>query len=225
MFQTLLTLFFPKVCYSCNGFLHDNEQYACTSCRHDFPVTNFHFNKDETVKNVFYGRLPIESATALLRFEKKGITQNLLHNLKYKGFEEVGVFLGRWLGGELQNIPEYQHIDVVIPVPLHKNKLRKRGYNQVTKFGQELAKSLNAEYMDDVLIKVSNTSSQVTKNRLTRWLSNVTIFKVINSDKIQNKHILLVDDIITTGATMEACGTVLLKNNHVKISIATMAIA
>lgn len=225
MYQSLLNLFFPKVCYGCNGLLHDHEQYACTSCRHDFPVTNFHLNQDETVLKVFYGRVPISAATALLRFEKKGVTQNLLHNLKYKGFEEIGIFLGSWLGDELKNIPEYQTVDMVIPVPLHKNKLRKRGYNQVAKFAQELAKSLNAEYVDDVLIKVTNTSSQVTKSRLTRWLSNVEIFKVVNTEKIQHKHILLVDDIITTGATMEACGTVLLKNNKVKISIATMAIA
>jgi len=218
-------LFFPKICYSCNGLLHDNEQYACTSCRHNFPVTNFHFNKDETVLKVLYGRIPVENATALLRFEKKGITQNLIHNLKYKGFEEIGEFLGNWLGGELQNFPEYQDIDMVIPVPLHKKKLRKRGYNQVAKFGQALATSLKAEYIEDVLVKVTNTSSQVTKNRLTRWLNNTEVFKVINSHKIENKHILLVDDIITTGATMEACGTVLLKNANTRISIATMAIA
>lgn len=225
MLESLLNLFFPKVCYGCNGMLHDNERYVCTTCRHKLPVTDFHLNKDESVLKVFYGRVPIEAATALLRFEKKGITQSLLHNLKYKGFEDIGIFLGAWLGAELKTIPEYQYIDMVIPVPLHKNKLRKRGYNQVAKFAQELAKSLDAEYVDDVLIKVSNTSSQVTKSRLTRWLSNVEIFKVINSEKIQNKHILLVDDIITTGATLEACGTVLLKNNKVKISIATMAIA
>ncbi|TYB78952.1 ComF family protein [Bizionia myxarmorum] len=225
MLESLINLFFPKVCYVCNGLLHDNERYVCTTCRHKLPVTNFHLNKDESVLKVFYGRVPIEAATALLRFEKKGITQSLMHNLKYKGFEDIGIFLGAWLGAELKTIPEYQTIDMVIPVPLHKNKLRKRGYNQVAKFAQELAKSLDAEYVDDVLIKVSNTSSQVTKSRLTRWLSNVEIFKVINSEKIQNKHILLVDDIITTGATLEACGTVLLKNNKVKISIATMAIA
>ncbi len=225
MYQALLNIFFPKVCYGCSGLLHDHEQYACTTCRHNFPVTNFHLNQDETALKVFYGRLPISAATALLRFEKKGVTQNLIHNLKYKGYEDIGVFLGSWLGEELKHIPEYQTVDMVIPVPLHKNKLRKRGYNQVSKFAQEIAKSLNAEYVDDVLIKVTNTNSQVTKSRLTRWLSNVEIFKVVNAEKIQNKHILLVDDIITTGATLEACGTVLLKNNQVKISIATMAIA
>lgn len=225
MIQALLNLFFPKVCYACNGLLHDNELYACTTCRHNFPITNYHLNQDETLLKVFYGRLPIENATALLRFEKKGITQNLIHNLKYKGYEDIGFFLGSWLGAELKNIPAYQTVDVVIPVPLHKNKLRKRGYNQVTKFGQELAKSLQADYVDDVLIKVSNTKSQVTKNRITRWLSNAEIFDVINTKKIQGKHILLVDDIITTGATLEACGIVLMKNNQLKISIATMAIA
>ncbi|MGY0391481.1 ComF family protein [Bizionia sp. KMM 8389] len=174
---------------------------------------------------VLYGRIPIELGTALLRYEKKGATQNLIHNLKYKGFEEIGTFLGSWLGSELQKIPAYQDIDMVIPVPLHKKKLRKRGYNQVTKFGKELANYLDAEYVDDVLIKVSNTSSQVTKNRLTRWLSNVEVFKAVNTNRIHNKHILLVDDIITTGATLEACGLELLKSKQVKISIATMAIA
>ncbi|EGV42292.1 ComF family protein [Bizionia argentinensis JUB59] len=225
MFTALLNLFFPKVCYGCNGLLHDNELYACTACRHNFPITNFHLNKDNTLLKVFYGRVPIESATALLRFEKKGITQNLIHNLKYKGYEDIGIFLGSWLGAELKNLPEYENIDMIVPVPLHKNKLRKRGYNQVTKFGQELAKSLEAEYVDDVLIKVTNTSSQVTKSRLTRWLSNVEVFKVINAEKTQHKHILLVDDIITTGATLEACAAVLIKNSDVKISIATMSIA
>ncbi|MFD2551253.1 ComF family protein [Bizionia sediminis] len=225
MLTDFLNLCFPKVCYACNALLGDNEQFACTNCRHQFPVTNFHFNNDDSVLKVFYGRLPVQHATALFRFEKKGMVQQLIHNLKYRGFEEVGTFLGAWLGTELKQIPAYQTVDVVIPVPLHKNKLRKRGYNQVTKFGQEIAKSLEANFTDDVLIKVSNTSSQVTKNRITRWLNNSEIFKATNLNKIAGKHVLLVDDIITTGATMEACGTVLLKNNNLKISVAAMAIA
>lgn len=225
MLQHLIDIFYPKVCYACSNFLLDNEVYICTSCRHDLPVTNFHFNNDKTVTNIFYGRSKIEQATALLWFEKKGISQKLIHNLKYKGYEEIGLFLGDWLGEELKAIESYQNIDAVVPVPLHKKKLRKRGYNQVTKFGQQIANSLQIEYIDDVLIKSTNTNSQVHKNRISRWLSNSEIFNTKNIDKITNKHILLVDDIVTTGATLESCITVLQKAENVKISIATMAVA
>ena len=225
MFQNLIDIFYPKVCYACSNLLLDNEAYICTNCRHDLPVTNFHFNNDKTVSNIFYGRSEIEQATALLWFEKKGISQKLIHNLKYKGFEEIGLFLGDWLGEELKTIESYQNIDLVIPVPLHKKKLRKRGYNQVTKFGQQLAKALQVEFMNDVLIKTTNTHSQVHKNRISRWLNNSEIFNATNLHKITNKHVLLVDDIVTTGATLESCITVLQKAKNVKISIATMAVA
>lgn len=225
MLQSIVDLFFPKVCFACNLQLGDNEAYVCTKCRHILPVTNYHLDSDETVLKTFYGRAKIEQATALLRFEKKGITQQLLHNLKYKGHEDVGVFLGKWLGAELRNIDEYKTIDGVIPVPLHKKKLKKRGYNQVAKFAEEIAKQLEIEYIDQVLIKVSNTSSQVTKSRFSRWTNNEEFFIIQNKEKISDKHILLVDDIITTGATMEACIAVLHKANNVKVSVASMAIA
>ena len=225
MLQHLIDIFFPKVCYACNNLLHDNELYICTTCRHDLPVTNFHFNQDKTVENIFYGRCQIEKATALLWFEKKGITQRLIHNLKYRGFEEIGQFLGDWLGNELNSSGYYKNIDAVIPVPLHKKKQRKRGYNQVTIFGKQIAKALQAEFMEDVLIKTTNTNSQVHKNRISRWFNNPEVFKASNIEKIANKHILLVDDLITTGATLESCILVLQKAPHVKISIATMAVA
>ncbi|MDW5290627.1 ComF family protein [Formosa sp. PL04] len=225
MFEALFNIFFPKVCYSCQNVLADGEQTLCTDCRHSLPVTQFHFNNDSSVSKVFYGRVKVEQATALLRFEKKGITQKLIHQLKYKGQEPIGTFLGDWLGGELQTLEAYKTVDVVIPVPLHKKKLKTRGYNQVDKFGRQLAEALQAEYIDDVLIKITNTNSQVSKNRLSRWTASETIFSVQHLDKINNKHILLVDDIITTGATMEACANLLLSGKNVKISIAAMAIA
>ncbi|GGG38820.1 ComF family protein [Bizionia arctica] len=225
MFQSVLDLFFPKVCYACQFQLSDNEEYICTDCRHNLPITNYHLDNDDFVLKTFYGRAKIEHATALLRFEKKGITQTLIHNLKYKGYEDIGMFLGTWLGEELKEIEAYQTIDAVIPVPLHKKKLRKRGYNQVAKFGQEIAKQLNTNYYDDVLIKVTNTASQVNKSRFSRWINNDELFTIQNKEKISNKHILLVDDIITSGATMEACISVLNQAPNVKISIVAMAIA
>ena len=225
MFKALFNIFFPKVCYSCQDILADGEQTLCTVCRHKLPVTQFHFNADETVSKIFYGRVKIEQATALLRFEKKGMTQKLIHQLKYKGQEPIGSFLGDWLGGDLQSLEAYNTIDAVIPVPLHKKKLKKRGYNQVTQFGKQLALALHADYLDDVLIKITNTNSQVSKNRLSRWTNSETIFSIQHLEKINGKHILLVDDIITTGATMEACVNLLQTGENIKISIAAMAIA
>jgi ComF family protein len=225
MLKPIVDLLFPKVCHACLNFLQDNEDTICVDCRHDLPVTNFHFDGDDAVKKILYGRANIENGTALFRFEKKGLVQQLVHGLKYKGYETIGYSLGNWLGGELKNLETYQSIDMVIPVPLHKKKLKKRGYNQVAKFGQQIAIALGIDYVDDVLIKVTNTQSQVSKKQFERWNKNDAFFEIKNSDFINNKHILLVDDIITTGATLEACISVLNKAKNIKISIATIAIA
>ena len=221
----MLNLFFPKLCEGCNKLLGDNELVLCTNCRHQLPVTNFHFEASEAVKKILYGRVKLHHATALLHFSKKGIVQQLLHNLKYRGHEQIGEFFGKWLGAELKSIDAYQSIDVVVPVPLYKTKLRKRGYNQVAKFGKEIAKSLNAEYNDTVLIKSKSTKTQVFKKRLTRWSNDDSLFAVSNLEPLKGKHILLVDDIITTGATIEACATVLSKIDNIEISLATIAMA
>ncbi|WP_417236741.1 ComF family protein [Bizionia paragorgiae] len=225
MLSSLINLIFPKVCYTCTTILKDNEEHLCTLCRHKLPVTNFHKTDDPTVEKVFYGRAKVERATALLRFTKKGMVQKLLHQLKYKGQEDIGIFLGDWLGEELKYIAHYNTVDLIIPVPLHKRKKRQRGYNQVERFGRHLALALNTTYCDDVLLKTTNTSSQVTKNRFARWNDKTELFTLENRDKLHNKHVLLVDDIITTGATLEACIVELNKAKNVKISIATMAIA
>ena len=225
MIKPLINLFFPKVCYACLNLLNDNEDIICMDCRHNLPVTNFHFDNNDRVVKVLYGRAKIENGTALFRFEKEGIVQQLIHNLKYKEHETIGFFLGNWLGNELRTLKAYKDIDVVIPVPLHKNKLKKRGFNQVAKFGQQIAKALDSNYKDDVLIKITNTKSQTNKSRFTRWTNTDELFALKNMEVITNKHILLVDDIITTGATLEACINILNKAKNIKISIATMAIA
>ena len=219
----LINVFFPKVCFGCLNILSDNEHLICTSCRHDLPLTNYHFNNIDSLKKIFYGRVHIENATALLLFEKKGIVQQLLHQLKYKGQENIGTFLGKWLGHELAAIDDYKTIDVVIPVPLHKRKQRKQGFNQVAKFGIEIAEALGVVYRDNVLIKITNTETQVFKNRMARWQQNTTTFTLKNSALIANKHILLVDDIITTGATLESCINVLNLAENIKVSVASMA--
>ena len=225
MLKPVVDLLFPKVCYACHNLLSDNEDTVCIDCRHDLPVTNFHFDDSDGVKKVLYGRAKIENGTALFRFEKNGNVQRLIHNLKYKEQEQIGFILGNWLGGELKTLDTYKSIDAVIPVPLHINKLKKRGYNQVAKFGQQIARALEADYLDEVLVKITNSKSQTTKGRFARWMNSDELFALKNMDAIENKHILLVDDLITTGATFEACINVLNQAKNIKISIATMAIA
>ncbi len=224
--NTVLNLFFPKVCYGCHAVLSDNEQDICTVCRDELPVTNYHFTKSSVIHEIFYGRLQLQSATALFKFHKKGIVQQLLHNLKYRGHEIIGTILGAWLGSELSGLADYKCIDIVIPVPLHKSKLKQRGYNQMAAFGTEIAKALSAEYIDNVLVKTSATKTQVFKSRNSRWNSIRHTFSINNANLIHNKHILIVDDIITTGATIESCVNVLNTNaQNLKISVATIALA
>ncbi len=224
MIKNLLNLFFPKVCLSCNNHLLDNELQICTNCRHELPLTNFHDDKSNAVHKTLYGRVQLENATALLHFSKKGRVQQLIHNLKYRGYEEVGDLLGAWLGAELKMIPSYNEIDVVLPVPLHKSKQRARGYNQVDRFARHIASAIKADYQPSVLIKQFNTSTQVFKDRLKRSASKGEMFKIVDDTSLRNKHVLLVDDIITTGATIEDCAEPLLKIEGIKLSLATMAI-
>jgi ComF family protein len=224
MIKNLLNLFFPEVCRACSNHLSDNELQICTNCRHDLPLTNFHSDTENAVHKMLYGRVKLEQATALLHFSKKGIVQQLMHNLKYRGHEDIGQLLGEWLGEELKTLDGYSNIDVVIPVPLHKQKLKLRGFNQVDKFGIALAEALQVDFNDTVLIKTTHTKTQVFKDRMKRNSNETTNFKVINGGALENKLILIVDDIITTGATIEDCANRLLEINNIKLSLATMSI-
>jgi len=220
----MLNLLFPKVCSGCKTILLKREEIICTQCRHSLPIISHHNTKDGSMKQLFYGKFLVENATAVIKFQKRGITQELLHNLKYKGQQHISSFFGKWLGAELAIHTDYQNIEMVIPVPLHKQKLKKRGYNQVEGFGFEIAKALQVPYVDTILTKESKTDSQVFKQRFLRFQTE-EIFKIKHPHLINDKHILLVDDIITTGATIENCALQIFKSKHVKLSIATIAIA
>ncbi len=224
MFHDFIDLLYPRICHICEAELLKNEKLLCTSCLHDLPVTSYHLDNENPVKKVFYGRVKIEKATALLHFRKKAGVQHLIHDLKYRGYREIGTYLGKWLGTELADSNWMNSIDIVIPVPLHKTRLKQRGYNQVEDFGKEIAESLQVPYLDDVLLKISSTQTQTLKDRLSRWGKIEETLKVQNSEKIAGMHVLLVDDLVTTGATLEACAHKLFEIPKLKISIATMAI-
>ena len=221
--KNIYELFYPELCLCCNKALTLQESVICIHCRHDLPLTNFTSEKDNLIEKAFYGRTKIEAATALFFFFKKGSIQNLLHNLKYKNQQQVGTVLGNWLGNELANNPRFSTIDVIIPVPLHQKKLKSRGYNQVTTFGDSLAKNLKVPFQENILSRISFTKTQTKKIRFTRWENVQELFFVDDEKALENKHILLIDDIITTGATLVACCAAFEKTKNIKISIACMA--
>ena len=225
MFESIINLFFPKVCSGCNSFLLTNENVICTVCRHDIPLTNHHLNPENDASKKFYGRIPILHASALFYFHKKGIVQQLIHNLKYKGHEEIGSIVGEWYSEDLSRMEFIQTVDEIIPVPLHPRKLKERGYNQVTVFGKALSSSLNLTYNDSLLIRNIYSKTQSKKNLLGRTEGIETIFDVSFSERDHNKHFLLIDDVITTGSTLEACSRALLKIPGARISIVCMAMA
>ncbi|WP_089477426.1 ComF family protein [Flavobacterium piscis] len=225
MFNYIIDLFFPKVCAGCHTILITNETVFCTNCRHELPLTQYHLDpKNEAVKK-FYGKIAIEHASAILYFNKKGIVQELIHNLKYKGHEEIGTVLGNWYMEDLKELILETPFDVVIPVPLHPKKFRERGYNQVTTFGKALAKGLKINYNDTLLYRKKYSKTQSKKNLIGRSENIENIFDVHFTAENQNKHFLIVDDVLTTGATLEACSKALLKIPGAKISIVCMAMA
>lgn len=218
----MLNILFPRFCITCDNVLLTMEELLCSFCLSDLPLTHFHTYKDSTVLDKFYGLLPVYQATAMLYFVKKGISQKILHKLKYEDQQNIGTYFGKWLGSELSQIPSYSDIDVVVPVPLHKKRFRSRGYNQVTNFAKQIATQINASYCEESLIKISHARSQVGLGRWSRFRGK-EVFKLGDASKIQNKHVLLVDDLIATGATLISCGKELLKAPIRKLSIVTLA--
>jgi ComF family protein len=226
MFENIINLFYPKVCLGCNSLLLSSENVICTRCRHEIPMTLHHLNIENEAFKKFYGKIPVEFAATFIYFHKKGIVQQLIHNLKYKGHEEIGTVLADWYSQDLKSIEILETIDEIIPVPLHKRKMRERGYNQVTSFGKTLATNLNVPFNETLLIRTKYSKTQTRKNLLNRIdVNNETLFDVKFDSKDHNKHFLLIDDVLTTGSTLEACGKALLKIPGAKISIVCMSMS
>lgn len=218
-----INLIYPRVCLVCGDCLFVQEELICTSCLYLLPKTGYHFDEANNVAQLFWGRIPIEAATAYYYFSKGNKVQRLLHQLKYNGYKDLGVLVGKLMGPELISSPLFENVDVVIPVPLHPKKEQKRGFNQSEQFAAGLAESIGIKLDTQTLIRRQASSTQTKKSRFKRWENVESIFDVTNLSKLANQHILLVDDVITTGSTLEACALALSDIPAVKISIAGIA--
>jgi ComF family protein len=221
--KDLFYLFFPKTCVTCESALVPSEELICTHCRHDLPIISYPNFKNNKIAAAFSGRVPIDMAISFLFYRKEGKTKRLIHSLKYKGNQKIGRFFGDWFGFQLKKSGKFTEIDCIVPVPLHPKKLKTRGYNQLTTFGIALAKQLNTTYKPNILIRTSSATTQTFKQRFERFSNLETKFSVTDLETFNNKHILLIDDVITTGATLEACCKEILKSENNTISIATIA--
>lgn len=220
-----VSLLFPQLCAACRQTLVGNEYLVCTDCRYSLPFTNFHLQPDNIVAQQFWGKISLQGAYALYYFNKGSKVQNMMHQFKYNGMKDIGNLLGNIAGSQLINNEIFATADVIIPVPLHKKRMRKRGYNQSACFAAGLAEKLNAAVEEDNLVRIKATETQTRKSRFARFENMQEVFVVKNPEKLMNKHVLLVDDIITTGSTLEACSIQLLKIEGLKLSIATIAYA
>jgi ComF family protein len=218
----ILNLFFPRNCAGCNNTLVSNERFICTDCLMHLPKTGFWKEVENPAAKLFWGKIKIEYAASYCYFQKKSRIQKILHHLKYKDMQEMGEMLGKLFGEELLNTP-FGSTDLLIPVPLHKSRLRKRGYNQSDLIAEGLSKTLSIPVNAKAVVRTKATETQTNKGRFARWQNVENIFSVVDRQSIENKHIILVDDILTTGATLESCATEILKIPGTKVSILTLA--
>lgn len=224
IFNDFLGLFFPELCVVCNKHLLVQEKLICTECLYHLPKTNFHNDAENPVAQLFWGRTKLEHATAYFYFNKGSQYQEMMHHFKYHGKKEIGFILGKTFGLQLKDSP-FNDIDIVIPVPLHPKKLKKRGYNQSDWIAMGIANSLEKMASTDNLIRSVETTTQTRKSRFERWQNVDNIFRLKEPDLIKGRHILLVDDVVTTGSTLEACANAILEIDGTKVSIATLAVA
>jgi ComF family protein len=225
LLEDFVSLLFPRICQSCEQVLARGEDTICLECEFHLPQTDYHTYPDNPVAKHFWGRVKVEEAGSFYLFKKGTKVQHLLHQLKYKGRKEIGVKVGKMYGQALRETGGFKSVDVIVPVPLFPAKERLRGFNQSDVFAQGLSESLEIPWSKKILKRVKASQTQTRKNRFERWENVDSIFKLRNADRVKDKHILIVDDVITTGSTMEACIRELAQGENTKVSIATMACA
>jgi ComF family protein len=223
IFQSLLDLFFPFTCCGCGSDLIGENELFCLWCQASMPLTGFEILADNTMEKIFWGRMEIQAASAHMYFTSGSCLQHSLHMLKYKGKKDIGIYYGRKMGNALKQSNRFRNCEIIIPLPLFTEREKKRGYNQAAMIAMGISEELNIPVLTNAVIRTKTTESQTHKSRIQRWENMKSKFEVRENAKISGKHILLVDDVITTGASMEACGQVLLETPGLQLSIACLA--
>lgn len=220
--EALLHLVFPHLCAACGSDAVPQSHPLCLYCLEALPQTHFHQHAGNPIEKIFTGRLPLQHATAQYYFTKESGLQHLLHQAKYKGANELCRYLGQLMGQQLAQSSWIKDIDALVPLPLYAVREKKRGYNQSHLICQGIADVLNLPVLNDVIVRRTATESQTRKNRVARWQNLEGVFNLTNNTKTEGKHILLVDDVVTTGATLERCGRTLLQVPGTQLSIAAL---
>lgn len=226
IWHPLVDILFPKFCAACDNILHSEEQLLCLSCKYQLPFTEMEKMEENEASLKFYGKLKIERAAALLYFVEEGMVRPMLHKLKYKNQSEIGFYLGKLLAERFAEVAWLDSIDGIVPVPLHYKKQYIRGYNQTDLIADGISSIIKKPVLNKLIKRVKNTVSQTQLSRNDRLANVVDAFSVDKANKhFKNKHILLVDDVLTTGATLESCGQLLKRELQCNISVATIALA
>ena len=224
-FNSILNLFYPRVCAACGESLLKDEGTVCLKCRYTLPRTSYEMNPENPLMQSFYGRVQFHAVTACFFFTKSGKIQRLIHQLKYKGNKEAGIFLGQQIGESIKEAPLFQGIDYLIPVPLHPKREKKRGYNQSLMIARGINEVTGIPIGDRFLVRAVYTETQTKKTAEERFKNVKDIFEVQFADELKGKHVLLIDDVLTTGATLESCAHQLENIPGITISAATAACA
>ena len=224
VFSDLLGIFFPPVCLTCDRILHQPDALICHHCMGELSFTKMHLSNDNPIYEKLATIVPIEAATSLLFYDKSGVTQGLIHQLKYHDRQDIGKFFATLCYQELQNSPLFKQIDYILPVPLHPKKFKKRGYNQLSVFGENLGNYFSIAYDETILLRSINTDSQTKKSAEERRLNVANAFKIHKGNQYKGKHFLIIDDVLTTGATIEACAeTIFNEIPDAKVSVLTIS--
>ncbi len=225
MFSDFLALIYPRNCVACGNNLFKHEEQVCNKCYINLPKTNFHKQNNNPVASLFYGRVNLELASSFYLFQKKGGIQQMLHSIKYKSNTELATLIGNWYAKDLIENDVIATVNAIIPVPLHVQKLKQRGFNQSEEFARGLAQGLNVELNTTTLLRKDFTETQTKKNKFERWQNVEDVFELKQIEALENKHLLVVDDVVTTGATIEACCQTLLQIPNIKLSVLSIAYA
>jgi ComF family protein len=222
--RDFMALVYPRNCLACTNSLFRHEEFICNHCYTNLPKSNFHLQPENELERIFHGRIQLQRAGSYYLFEKSGKVQQLLHHIKYKGNKALANELGKWYGASLKET-EFAKADVIVPVPLYPKKLKQRGFNQSEEFAKGLSEVLNIPLFSSHLIRTDFTSTQTRKKKFERWENVKDKFELLDPERLSGKKIILVDDVITTGATIDACYQALSTAPGITVEVLSLAYA